>query len=208
MKVKELISTINNEIKAIGLDDRVSNRYLYSKFLHYESLFIKRDSDNRRIFNNTDLFHSIPCFEMKETSPVECPGIYIPNLEMISKSVIPVPDVHNSIYGNMLIVSSVDESEIFKFTTPQNYKNILNRGMNKTKYCWLNGNNNLIIPEDIQKVKLKLLPKGNIKLGINQEVFTPSWLIGDVIKFVIQDVRNAKSIPMDENPNMNNNLKQ
>jgi hypothetical protein len=109
----------------------------------------------------------------------------------------------------MLFVFNLDESVEFKSTTPSNYKNIINRQFpSKTQYYWIDGNNYLIIPNTIEKVKLKLLAKGDIKQGINAELLTPTWMIADIIKYVIQDVRNSKTIPMDENPNMNNNIKQ
>lgn len=208
MKIKELTSIISNELRSIGLDDRISNRFMYSKYLNYESLFIKRESDSRRIFNNTNLFHTINCVEMKEISSVECSNIYIPNVKTYSKSVLPIPQTHTSIYGDMLYVFNLDESVEFKSITPSNYVNIMNREFkSKIQYYWIDGDNYLIIPNTVEKVKLKLLIKGDVKSGINAELTTPSWMIGDILKYVIQDIRNSKSIPMDENPNMNNNLK-
>jgi hypothetical protein len=146
---------------------------------------------------------------MKEVSAVECDCVYIPNVKTYSRSILPVPETHTSIYGNMLYVFNLDESVEFKSTTPSSYSNIQNRQFpSKKKYYWLDGNNHLIVPYEIEMVKLKLLAKGDSKQGINADLLTPSWMIADIIKYVVQDVRNSKTIPMDENPNMNNNLKQ
>ena len=206
MKVKDIISTINNELNNISLDDRKSNRFIFSKYLQYESLFIKRETDSRRIFNNTQLFTVDSCFKLKEIPAVEC-NIYIPNCKTVGRSLEELPNFHSSIYGNMLIVTTLDDSNRFEMTTSENYKNIMSREFPpKNGYYWII-DNHLIVPKDIEAVKIKYLKRNVLTEGIDVELTTPDWMIGEIIKYVIQDIRNTKSIPSDEDPNMNNNIK-
>lgn len=207
-KVREFISTIRNELNSITLDGRVSNRYLFSKVIQYADIIIKRESDSRRLFNSTNLFKVEDCFELKETSVVNCSNIALPKCRMVMKSILPLPTFYSSIYGNLLIVSSVDDSGRFEMTTPENYKNILNREFKpRTGYYWIN-NGYLVTPDsEIEVVKLRYIPKLELKNGLDTELGVPEWLLADILKYVVTDVRNSFSIIKDEDPNMNVNIK-
>lgn len=208
MKIREIVSTIENELNNISLDDRKSKRFIFSKVLYYSELFIKRESDSRRIFNSSNLFTFENCFEMKETSLMNCTDVYIPNVETVSKSKKPLPEFYSSIYGNLLTVMTLDGSRRYEMTTPDNYKNIVNREfLPKNGYYWID-NNYLVIPSYIEAVKLSYLKKVSLQnSSLDGDITIPEWLLADIVKNVVADIRNTKSIPSDENPDMNINNK-
>lgn len=208
MTVKEIISLVKNELNSITLDDRLSGRYIFSKIIVYTDIIIKREADSRRLFNSTNLFKKVDCFELKESN-ISCSSISLP-CKSFMKSTIQIPDFYSSIYGNLLIVSSIDESNRFEQTTPENYKNILNREFKpRTGYYWIN-NGYLVIPDSlVSNVSLRYIPKVSINncTGLEQDLGIPSWLLSDIIRLTVTDIRNTKSITKDENPDLNSNIK-
>lgn len=214
MTIREVIALIRNELNTITLDDRISNRFIFNKVITYTEIILKRESDSRRLFNSTNLFSTIDCFQLKETS-IECSNIKLPKCKTFMRSVLALPDFYSSIYGNLLIVETIDGSNRFEQTTPENYKNISNREFKpKNGYYWIN-NNHLIIPDsEVETVSLRYIPKittQSLKTfgcnGLDTEIGIPSWLLSDIIKYVIVDIRNTKSIVKDENPDLNSNSK-
>ena len=204
MKVKELISTIRNELNSITLDDRKSNRFIFSKVINYANIIIKRESDSRRLFNSTEIYkeeniklHEVDMFE----------NIFIKSCKTVNKSIKTLPNFYSSIYGGLLNVYSLDNT-LFKSTTVENYKNISNREFkSKDKYYWIT-NDYLVIPDGtIKEVKIRYIPKLDFNLSLSDELYIPNWLIADIIKLVVQDLRGTLSIPKDENPDMNSNVK-
>lgn len=208
MTVREFISSVRNELNTITLDDRISNRFIFSKMISYADIIIKRESDSRRLFNSTNLFKVDNCFELKEEQILNCSSISIPKCKTVMRSKKVLEDFYSSIYGNLLIVSTLDESNRFEQTTPENYKNILNREFKpKTGYYWIN-NGYLIIPDsEVEVVKLRYIPKLSIKSGLDSDIGIPSWLVADILRMVVTDIRNTKQIVKDENPDMNSNSK-
>ena len=204
MKVKELISTIRNELNSITLDDRKSNRFIFSKVINYANIIIKRESDSRRLFNSTEIYkeeniklHEVDMFE----------NIFIKSCKTVNKSVKELPSFYSSIYGGLINIYSLDNT-LFKSTTVENYKNISNREFkSKDKYYWIT-NNYLVIPDTtIKEVKVRYIPKLDFNINLSDELYIPNWLIADIIKLVVQDIRGTLSIPKDENPDMNSNTK-
>lgn len=208
MTVREFISTIRNELNSITLDGRVSNRFIFSKVIQYAEIILKRDSDSRRLFNSTNLFKVDNCFKLKESNINDCCTIALPKCRTIMKSVTKLPSFYSSIYGNLLIITSIDDSQRFEQTTPENYKNILNREFKpKVSYYWIE-NGYLVLPNsDIEIVKLRYIPKLEIKNGLDFDLGIPEWLLSDILKYVVADIRNTLSIPKDENPDANINNK-
>ena len=209
MTVRQIIALVRNEVNSITLDGRKSNRFIFSKILIYTDIILKRESDSRRLFNSTNIFTTLSCFNLKETS-LSCTNIKLPKCKTFMRSSLPLPGFYSSIYGNLLMVETIDGSNRFEQTTPENYKNISNREFKpKTGYYWIN-NNHLIIPDsEVETVSLRYIAKIEITTctGLDQEIGIPSWLISDVVKYVVQDIRNTISIPQDENPDLNSNMK-
>lgn len=210
MTIREIISLVRNEMNSITLDDRISNRFIFNKIIVYTEIILKRESDSRRLFNSTDIFTTLDCFDLKETSIASCTNIYLPKCKTFMRSILPIPAFYSSIYGNLLIVQAIDGSNRFEQTTPENYKNISSREFKpKTGYYWIN-NNHLILPDsEVETVSLRYIPKISVNscTGLDQQTGIPAWLITDIIKYVIQDLRNMKSIVKDENPDLNSNTK-
>lgn len=210
MTKREIISLVRNELNTITLDDRISNRYIYSKIISYADIIIKRESDTRRLFNSTNIFLVDEFFKLKESKLINCTTVYIPNCTTVMKSVNKLPTFYSSIYGNLLIISTLDESNRFEQTTPENYKNISNREFKpKTGYYWISDGYLIIPNSEVEAVKLRWVDKKEVNqvTSLDEKIGMPEWLISDVIRMVVVDIRNMRSITKDENPDMNLNSK-
>jgi len=210
MTIREIISLVRNELNTITLDDRISNRYIYSKIITYSDIIIKRESDSRRLFNNTNIFSVDECFKLKESKLVNCTTVYIPNCATVMKSVDKLPTFYSSIYGNLLLVSTLDESNRFEQTTPENFKNINNREFKpRTGYYWINDGYLVIPNSEVEAVKIRWVSKKEVNeiTSLDEKIGIPEWLTSDIIRMVVTDIRNMRAIPKDENPDMNINNK-
>lgn len=224
MTLREIISTVRNSVKALTLDDRLSNRYVYSLLLHYTNFFIKRDSDARRIFKQTHLFKTVNCFELEERPLIECSNILIPNCKTVMRSKKKLPKVYNTIYGNLLDVFSVDGSVSFTEGSPNSYSSYKSREFKpKNKGFYFIENDYLIIPDSsINAVMLRGLFVSNdevkrlngdegdgCKSKLDEEFIAPDYLIADIVKSVTVDIRNINgTVLTDNNPNRNNSEKE
>lgn len=212
MLVREFISNVRNELNNVVLDTTLSDRYIFNKGIYYSDLLIKREADSRRIWQNTKYFKTIDCFKLEVATPEQCVNIRIPNCKVYSKSIEKMPPFYGSIYGDMIQVLSIDESEKFIQTTPENYKNILNREFQaKTNYYWFK-NDYLIIPGYIKAVNIKGLFKtfttDSCKGILWSELGMPDWVITDIMSLVVKDIANYNlRIVKDNDPNKNVNDK-
>lgn len=210
MIIREIISLVRNELSTITLDDKISNRYIYSKIISYADIIIKRESDTRRLFNSTNIFTVDECFKLKEHKLANCTTVYIPNCTTVMRSVNKLPTFYSSIYGNLLLISTLDESNRFEQTTPENYKNISNREFKpRTGYYWINDGYLTIPNSEVEAVKLRWVDKKEVNQvkSLDEKIGIPEWLISDVIRMTVVDIRNMRSITKDENPDMNLNNK-
>lgn len=210
MTKREIISLVRNELNTITLDDKISNRYIYSKLITYADIIIKRESDTRRLFNSTNIFSVDDCFKLKESKLINCTTVYIPNCTTVMKSVNKLPTFYSSIYGNLLIISTLDESNRFEQTTPENYKNIANREFKpRTGYYWINDGYLVIPNSEVEAVKLRWVDKKEVNqvTSLDEKIGIPEWLISDVVRMAVVDIRNMRAIVKDENPDMNLNSK-
>lgn len=210
MTIRQLISKVRNETNSISLDDRLSNRYIWSRIVDITDVLFRRSSDNRKMFSVTNLYSINDCFQLHHKESDCCTNIFIPNVDVFMQSIEDVPDTFSTNYGNVLVVETLDGISLTK-TTPTLYKKIKNRRFSSNEnYYWIY-NNKIIIPSTIEVVRIRYIKKLSLNLdtclGMDEEIKIPNWIEYDMMKLLITDLRNRKGIPSDENPNNNNNDK-
>ena len=210
MTIRQLISKIRNEMNSISLDDRISNRYIWSKIIDATNVLFRRGSDDRKMFSVTELYTIDDCFKLHSEKANNCTDIIIPECNVYMQSLNIIPLTFSTIYGNPFIVETLN-GEILQRTTPTLYKKILKRRFKPLEsYYWIH-NNKLVIPSFIEVVKISFIKNLSLNLdlclGMDEEIKIPNWIEYDAVKLVITDLRNRKNIPADENPNNNNNDK-
>lgn len=223
--VRETIYLVRNGLRSVNLDDRISNRFIYQLLLKYTSLFIKRESDSRRIWKMTNLFQSLPgCIELEEAPLAEaCPGLILPGCETVMKSKEPIPGSFQSIYGNFLTITTLDGMKKFEYKEPSVYGRVKKREFTAPSigYYWLD-EEYLIIPDGPEAVLVRGLfikdlsqeqtsstkggsfPYGGCQGILDSQFIVPSYLEGDVVRQVLQDIRSITStLQPDEQPDIN-----
>jgi hypothetical protein len=223
---RQIISDIVNDLRALNLDDRVSKKYILSKLRSYASLFIKRDADTRRLLNIAEIWTNIPCVELCEVPLVDCCNIDIPNCKSVMRSRKKIPELLQTLYKELIQVFNPIYSKEFIATTPQQYKNIINRAYvdPRLKYYWLS-NGYLIVPDAmISTITIRgvfLNPHEALQLNscdtdevsdcvsiLDQPFTCPDYLISVVKQETLKDLFNFyKRVTVDEEPNLNTNEK-
>jgi hypothetical protein len=224
--VRQAISDIMVDLRAQNLDDKVSKRYIHNKLKDYAAIMIKRDADQRRILNISDIWTEVQCVEFCEAPIVECCNIDIPQCKNVMKSVKPLPETYETFYKELLQIFNPLYAKEFKQITPQEYKDILAREFvdPRIKYFWI-ANKHVIIPDS--KVEIAVFrgvfanPAEAKKLNsceaedtnacpgiLDQPFICPDYLMPVVKQEVLKDLFNFyKRNVLDESPNLNTNKK-
>lgn len=200
MTVRELISDVKQSMKAVNMDDRLSNRYIYSKLIKYAALLIKRESD-RKIYKQNNLFRPI--------------RLELEDYYEYKRSTKPLPDFFTTSDGPLLIVGSVDHSNKFDNTDPVKYARTLTREFTNPnkKYFWIE-DQHLIIPDAyLQVLTVRGLffnykdPEVPCQSILDTPFPLPEYLKEETINLTMQALMTRAQIVEDEDPNLDNNKK-
>lgn len=222
--VNDVISDVRNDLNAVNLDDYIPARYIHNKLLDNAKLFIKRDSDERKLQLYPSIWVTIDSFEMEESSLIGCSDISIPNCTRVMKSRLKLPDIYTTRYGYLMNISSIDFNTQFTQVTPREYAlNKSRRYQNpKIKYFWIY-NGYLIIPDSlVQTVTLRAIftnkahglridscSKDSCIRMLSQEFTAPPHLLKDIKAATVQELAGIKKrIVPDEFPNLDSNEKK
>ena len=149
MKNKDFVSEITNDLRALNIDDRISPRYILSKGRGYAEVYIKRENDQRKLYDYDDIWLTVPCIAMEPSNNIECCGISIPKCKTWMKSKKKIPELYLTGQGPAVKeLQSLRGDLTFNKTTPRDYEKIMKRRyQNKDfKYFWFE-NDYLVIPD-------------------------------------------------------------
>lgn len=223
---RQIISDIVNDLRALNLDDHVSKRYILSKLRSAAALLIKRDADTRRLLNISEIWTVVPCVELCEVPLSDCCDIDIPQCQKVMKSRLRLPETLQTLYKELIQIFNPKFSREFIFTTPQQYKNIIDREFvdPRLKYYWIS-NGHIVVPDalvDTITIRGVFLEPARAKrmnscipleeqecISILDQPFTcPDYLVGPVKEQVLKDLFSFyKRNVVDEMPDLNTNLK-
>lgn len=110
---RSIISDIVNDVNSVNRDDRFSYRYLANKLRDAAKLFLKQDSDMRKIFKMYQLWKSVNCVELEDVDILQCPW-YLKDCHTIKRSKIKIPKTYETSYGNAVVVSTLKNERNFK----------------------------------------------------------------------------------------------
>ena len=154
---RQAISEVVGDLRALQMDDHISNRYVLSKLKGYNAIFIKREADQRRLYKSSDVWYTIECFEMKPAKVSDCCNISIPFCSTFMKSVKKIPETYSTNFGNIIReVSSINNEVQYEQVTPRQYAAIQLRPFKskKKRYYWIE-NDHIIIPNsEVELIKI------------------------------------------------------
>lgn len=199
MQVRDLIADVKQSLRKKNLDDRIPNSFVYSKLIKHTALLIKRESDSRRIFRQTNLFKP-KVFELE-------------SYQGMRRSMEEIPDFFTTSYGNLLLVGSDDYTNAYKQISPEKLSQTKTREFQNPnkKYYWIE-NNRLVIPDGYME---DVLVRGLFynytdypcQPLLDTEFPCPDYLLEEVVNMSVQSLTVREKITPDENPNLDSNNK-
>lgn len=155
---RQIVSEIANDLKAFSMDDRVSTRYILSKLRFFNALFLKRENEQLRLYDDNNVWFLIECLEMERIDNTIYSGIPVAKDVGFVRSRMPIPSIYSTKNGPLIReLNTLDSAGYYQPTTPKEYRNVLKREyQNKNiRYFWFDGDNRLVIPDSFaEKVSL------------------------------------------------------
>lgn len=160
MTNKEIIAEVINDLRALQIDDRVSQRFVLSKLKNLNALYLKRENDQLRLYDDNNVWFTIECLEMEVIDPKNypdgCKGANVINkIHSYTRSKFPVPEIYSSKIGPLIReVQTMDDASFYQPTTPIEYGRIVQREFRNPniKYFWFDGMKRLVIPNSQSKM--------------------------------------------------------
>lgn len=217
--LRQIVSSLAGDIKAISLDDRVSFRYLAGKFQDAIAYFLRLEARSREMFKDLSLWKTIRCVELDDSNPSICG--YTDTCSILKKSKVEIPEAFNTNYGLLIKVLTLDGFTEFKMIKSFDYKDYINREYTKNSnfVFWLEDKYLYIPNVDIKAVKVLIIPKDPSAIDklncditacaspLDGEVSYPPYLIKLAKDEVIKVLFPRKNMVEDEKPDDNTNIK-
>lgn len=122
MTVGEVISTVKSLNKDLFDDSLISDRFLYKIISSTANELIKRELNQRKLLNSSNVFTPLECLPLKEVSITEC---NIDSCNKIRRSVDKLPKLSEGIYDYAIQgVYNVNNSEEIFPTSIREYINL------------------------------------------------------------------------------------
>lgn len=219
----EIVSRIRNGLNSISKDDRISRRYILHVAKQKATFLISQKLSERSLHRDDSLYKVLDCFEMEAVDVVKCDILEFRRCKSIMKSKCKLPKLIYSRYGSSLKeVITADWEKEFKPTTPSQYRRDKNR-VEKSDYIYyyIKEDYLYLLDTEIELVSLYLISMELESLaegcGCNDndeckslwdyDFIVPDKLGEAVIGETVKEIVMRKQIPLDENPNSNNNEK-
>lgn len=228
----EIVSRIINNIRAVNKDSRVSKRYVLKVAQTKSKFLLAQKLGDKSLFGNSDLFRTVRCFKMEKEDYIKCGILEFARCTSLMKSKEKLPETPFSKFGaGVVAVTTIDDSTVFEKITPHQFK--INKGrpnakLFKKNYYYIQDGYLYLPDSEIELVNVVLLPisedevndkstckdceddskdSGGCKSVWDSKFICSDQLIESVIKDTLQEVFMALRIPVDENPNLDSNIK-
>jgi hypothetical protein len=218
---RQAISEVLNDLRVLNPDEYLSKQYIYSKLVGYTDFLVKRDSDNRRIFNHRYLFKPIECVNLEPVDISCCEDF---ELEIdLKRTAFKLPSTLSTIFGPILNVFPVIGFKGYKFveTTSRAYQQILKRAYQDPSiiYYWYSDSYLYFPNSPVDSVKIEapfndfksyndIVNKTNDCYSIlDSDFICPDYLFEDVKKMAIAEISTLFQRPIDELNDLNTNIK-
>jgi len=156
MTNREIISQIRESNEFMQYDHIVTDRYLLSLINKFGLTVLRREANNRRFTNTSNIPMSVKCFAMKQVPLAEC--VDYNSDKTIVRSVYKLPQVEQGYYGYLINIFDIEQGREILATTPKNYINILKRKFKPSNlFFWIQDGYLYIDSPDIEKVRVNAI---------------------------------------------------
>lgn len=219
--IGDTTSRLRNLVKGVKEDAFLTDRFLYSLFLKYAKLLIKRQDNENKIMRFQSLFEKLPCVELIEVDKIEACCSGIKSNCTIRRTKEKLPTVLEGAFGPLFrSITSIDGSiEVFK-TYPTIYTSMTQTTTfkyNKNKYYWYLGGH-LYFPDSTwEAISVeglwdssiqKYLCDGNTCIARQAEpVHVPEYLLAEIEQMCMKDLLTVIQIPVENDDDNQNPLR-
>lgn len=218
--IKEIISRIRNQLKAVKKDPFLTDRNIYSLIIKHAHWLMKREDSKYKLMRFSSVIQSLNDIELIEVDKVEACITNVKSFIKIKRTKDKIPSFLQGYYGPLIrSVSSVDGSIYLKPTNPSTYTYIEGTKTfkyNKTKYYWFL-NDYLYFPDiDWDAVRIEGIFEDDISkytcgdsaddclVRQDQAFNIPDYLHAEIESNVIKDFGITLQIPSDTESNKQN----
>lgn len=223
----EIVNRVVNDARLNNIDEHISRRYILSIAKSISKTYIAQRLNDRTISAEYNLRSEIRCIEMELDDVVKCPYIEFRSCRKLSKSVKPLPETIWSRSGAAITnISSIDGGRTIYLVSLDQYRRNRNRAykMKDDIVAYVDSRNYIYVPdEDLKAINLELITVDtekideldsckkckNCKSGWDYEFIAPDKILDNIIDKTINTIASIyKQIQPDENPNLNEYLRQ
>lgn len=216
---RQVISDIIDDLKAVNLDDRISYRFIVSKFNSEIGYFLRLEAKSREFAKLQNLWKPIKCFKLKEVGLGECS--IVDQCTTLLRSEEKVPKVFDTNYGLLLKVLTADgRTSIPLIANSSEAADYTNRRWGKVQnLCYLEDDYLYFPDSTLESIKLLLIPmdpyevdKANGSTGcsfpLDAEIPYPKYLVTLAKREVLNQLAGiTKRVVEDEKGDENTNIK-
>lgn len=216
--LRQVLSDLSSDVNALNIDDRLSFRFLASKFKDKIQTFIRQDARSRELVSETSIWKPISCVKLKDVPAIDCCDV--DDGSFVKKSKIRIPEAYSTTYGNLIKVFTLNGSFEYKQIKSFEYKDYVNREYGNAKPFWIEDQYIYIPNSTLKSVKVLLIPKNPLEVDIlngkcdkctsplDVELNYPAYLITAAKKAVLEELAGVTvKVVTDEKPNENKNEK-
>lgn len=206
---REVVSEAMHRLNALNVDQALSRRVVLSTLRDMASKVMKQRSDNRRLFQNMELY-------------VSANVVLTPLGDDKRRSTKDFPERYDTTYGKILRVFSIDGKVEFIPTTEHEYQYTVNRKFKDPykKYYYFKDNKLVVCDPDVEEVyisgifkepaKALLLDKAAVAptcyFPLEDFFVCPQDLVGDVIDLTVQKYAGTIEVKAQEDENPDGNV--
>ena len=225
MTYGELISEIVNSFNSTKKDMRIPKRYILNTFKKNAEFIMSQKLRDRSLYREEDLFTWLNCVELRKEDIISCPIIEFKTCKRLMRTKKKLPKILSSIFGYaILLVTTIDGEYEYKVKTLSSY-NMLKRRPNfgkfKGKYTYIKDGYLYIPDSDVEVVNILLLTldedseemsecsDSNLKCKSiwDRDIKVADKILTPIIQQTVQEVSLRFNIPIDENSNLDVNIK-
>lgn len=221
MKKGKAVATVANRFRAVGMDRRLSRRYILSEIEDASKVLIEQKVNDGTL-QVTSLYQPINCVEMIQVDPITCPELELRSCKIVMRTKEKLPIPLYSRFGPMIKeVTTVDRGKVFERVTYQKYRRLknLSRGYKKNKLFYIFSEGYIYIMDtEVYKINLEIATfddetvsqlnsceSNECESGWDKELMIPEYLVATVNNMAAQAVSINRQIPIDDKPNMKEN---
>ena len=214
----EFVSQISGILKSNNKDNRIPKRLILKVGQDAATFLIAQKLMDRTISSETNLFTTIPCFELEQIESKNCPSLEFRMCRTLMKSKEPLPKlVFSRLGASIRDIVALDGDFIFTFVDETQYRRNKKRQhqLKDQVFVYLGTDNHLYIPDrEILSLDLTVLTLDTIAVEDcsackekdcrsfwDYEFIASSKLIESVKDMTLQRLSLTRNIVEDNNPN-------